>query len=121
MLYGGLTMEQAISGRYKIRNVCMAEIFRRIGIAEQWGTGLHRMIQGCREYGVRESESIDMGDAFRVNLYRPRIDTSIENIENFAESGTEMVSAYHILLYKIISARYNYICIIYGILWWVNW
>lgn len=74
------------------------------------------MIRGCREYGVRESGFTDMGDAFRVNFYRPSIDASIENIENFAESGTEMASAYHIFLYKIISAGYNYICIIYGIL-----
>ena len=92
MLYGGLTLEQAISGRSKIRNVCIAEIFSRMGIIEQWGTGLQRMIQGCREYGVREPEFIDMGDAFRVNFYRSSINTSIENIENFAESGTEMAS-----------------------------
>ena len=70
MLYGGLTMEQAIAGRSKIRNVCIAEIFSRMGIIEQWGTGIQRMIQGCREYGVREPEFIDMGDAFRVNFYR---------------------------------------------------
>lgn len=93
MLYGGLTLEQAISGRSKIRNVCIAEIFSRMGIIEQWGTGLQRMIQGCREYGVREPEFIDMGDAFRVNFYRSSINTSIENIENFAESGTEMASS----------------------------
>ena len=56
-------MEQAISGRSKIRNVCIAEVFSRMGIIEQWGTGLQRMIRGCKEYGVREPEFIDMGDA----------------------------------------------------------
>ena len=35
MLYGGLTVEQAISGRSKIRNVCIAEVFSRMGIIEQ--------------------------------------------------------------------------------------
>ena len=67
---GGLTMEQAIAGRSKIRNVCIAEVFSQMGIIEQWGTGIQRMIQGCREYGVREPEFVDMGDAFRVNFYR---------------------------------------------------
>lgn len=62
MLYGGLTVEQAISGRSKIRNVCIAEVFSRMGIIEQWGTGLQRMIRSCREYGVREPEFVDMGD-----------------------------------------------------------
>lgn len=78
MLYGGLTMEQAIAGRSKIRNVCIAEVFSRMGIIEQWGTGIQRMIQGCREYGVREPEFIDMGDAFRVNFYRSGTETGIE-------------------------------------------
>lgn len=85
MLYGGLTMEQAIAGRSKIRNVCIAEVFSRMGIIEQWGTGIQRMIQGCREYGVREPEFIDMGDAFRVNFYRSGTETGIEN----GKTGTE--------------------------------
>ena len=92
MLYGGLTVEQAVSGRSKIRNVCIAEVFSRMGIIEQWGTGLQRMIRGCREYGIQEPEFIDMGDAFRVIFYRSNIETGIENIEMFAESSTEMAS-----------------------------
>lgn len=90
MLYGGLTVEQAVSGRSKIRNVCIAEVFSRMGIIEQWGTGLQRMIRGCREYGVREPEFVDMGDAFRVIFYRSNIKTDIENMERFAVTGTEI-------------------------------
>ncbi len=90
MLYGGLTVEQAISGRSKIRNVCIAEVFSRMGIIEQWGTGLQRMIRGCREYGVQEPEFVDMGDAFRVIFYRTNIGTDIENMERFAVTGTEI-------------------------------
>lgn len=81
MLYGGLTMEQAISGRSKIRNACIAEIFSRMGIIEQWGTGFQRMIQGCKEYGVQAPEFIDMGDAFRVNFYRLNIQTDVKNAD----------------------------------------
>mgnify|MGYP002512664099 FL=1 len=90
MLYGGLTVEQAISGRSKIRNVCIAEVFSRMGIIEQWGTGLQRMIRGCREYGVREPEFVDMGDAFRVIFYRSKIETNIENMRRVAVTGTEI-------------------------------
>lgn len=90
MLYGGLTIEQAISGRSKIRNVCIAEVFSRMGIIEQWGTGLQRMIRGCREYGVREPEFVDMGDAFRVIFYRSNIETNIENMGRVAVTGTEI-------------------------------
>lgn len=93
MLYGGLTIEQAMAGRSKIRNICIAEVFSRMGIIEQWGTGIQRMIQGCREYGVREPEFIDMGDAFRVNFYRSGTETGIENGKTgiqTQETGTEI-------------------------------
>lgn len=56
-----------------------------MGIIEQWGTGIQRMIQGCREYGVREPEFIDMGDAFRVNFYRSGVETGTEKVENSTE------------------------------------
>ena len=74
-----------MAGRSKIRNVCIAEVFSRMGIIEQWGTGIQRMIQGCREYGVREPEFIDMGDAFRVNFYRSGMETGTEKLK----TGTE--------------------------------
>lgn len=80
MMYGGLTVEQAISGRSKIRNVCIAEVFSRMGIIEQWGTGFQRMIQGCKEYSVREPEFVDMGDAFRVNFYRSNVKVGTEAV-----------------------------------------
>ena len=92
MLYGGLTVEQAIAGRSKIRNVCIAELFSRMGIIEQWGTGLQRMIRGCREYGVREPEFVDMGDAFRVIFYRSNVETGIENTDRFIETGTKIAN-----------------------------
>ncbi len=91
MLYGGLTMEQAISGRSKIRNVCIAEVFSRMGIIEQWGTGIQRMIQGCKEYGVQIPEFIDMGDAFRVNFYRLATGSGIETSIEKTQTGTEIV------------------------------
>ena len=75
-------MEQAIARLLKIHNVCIAEVFSRMGIIEQWGTGIQRMIQGCREYGVQEPEFVDMGGAFRVNFYRSGTETG--------KTGTEI-------------------------------
>ena len=86
-------MEQAIAGRSKIRNVCIAEVFSRMGTIEQWGTGIQRMIQGCREYGVREPEFIDMGDAFRVNFYRSGTETGIENSKTGTETSVQTKEA----------------------------
>lgn len=71
MLYGGLTIEQIKEGGSKIRNRCIAEVFSRMRIIESWGTGIKRMFSSCREYGIREPELLEIGDSFRVNLYRP--------------------------------------------------
>ncbi len=71
MLYGGLTIEQIKEGGSKIRNRCIAEVFGRMKIIESWGTGIKRMFGSCREYGIREPELLEIGDSFRVNLYRP--------------------------------------------------
>lgn len=71
MLYGGLTIAQIKEGGSKIRNRCIAEVFSRMKIIESWGTGIKRMFSSCKEYGIREPELLEIGDSFRVNLYRP--------------------------------------------------
>lgn len=71
MLYSRLTIAQIKEGSSKIRNRCIAEIFSRMKIIESWGTGIKRMFSSCREYGIREPELLEIGDSFRVNLYRP--------------------------------------------------
>ena len=71
MLYGGLTIEQIKEGGSKIRNRCIAEVFSRMKIIESWGTGIKRMFSSCKEYGIRKPELLEIGDSFRVNLYRP--------------------------------------------------
>ncbi len=70
MLYGGLTLEEALSGRSKIRNRAIAEVFSRMELIEEWGTGIRRILKRAREYGLREPEFLEIGDMFRVNLYR---------------------------------------------------
>ena len=70
MLYGGLTLEEAMSGRSKIRNRAIAEVFSRMEIIEEWGTGIRRILNRAKEFGLPEPEFLEIGDMFRVNLYR---------------------------------------------------
>ena len=39
-------------------------------IIEEWGTGISRIISGCKEYGLSDPEFIEVGDSFRVNIFR---------------------------------------------------
>lgn len=70
MLYGGLTLEEAMGGRSKIRNRAIAEVFSRMEIVESWGTGIRRIVNRAREYELPEPKFREVGDAFRVDLYR---------------------------------------------------
>ena len=70
MLYGGLTVELIKTGKSKIRNKVIAEVFGQMGIIESWGTGIQRMIDGCIEAGIPEPVFEELGDSFRVTIYR---------------------------------------------------
>lgn len=70
MLYGGLTLEEAMSGRSKIRNRAIAEVFSRMELIEEWGTGIRRILKRAEEYNLPKPEFLEIGDTFRVNLYR---------------------------------------------------
>lgn len=72
-LYGGLTLEEAMQGRSKIRNHAIAEVFSRMGIVETWGTGIQRILKRAQEYQLPKPEFIEFGDSFRVNFYRPTV------------------------------------------------
>ncbi len=64
-------MEQIKEGGSKIRNRCIEEVFSRMKIIESWGTGIKSMLSFCKDYDIREPELQEIGDSFRVNLYRP--------------------------------------------------
>lgn len=70
MLYGGLTVELIKTGKSKIRNKAIAEVFSQMGLIESWGTGIQRMIEGCRKAGIPEPVFEELGDSFRVTIYR---------------------------------------------------
>lgn len=69
-LYNGLTFEEAMNGHSKLRNRAVANAFSQMGLVEAWGTGLQRIQNAAREYGLPEVEFVEMPESFRVNLFR---------------------------------------------------
>ena len=69
-LYNGLTFEEALQGHSKLRNRAIANVFSQMGLIEAWGTGLQRIQNAAKEYGLPKVEFIEMPETFRVNLYR---------------------------------------------------
>lgn len=70
-LYGGLTLEDALQGRSALRNKSIAEVFSQMGFVERWGTGLQRIMEDARGYGLVREPSFSVTDStFRIQLFR---------------------------------------------------
>ena len=70
MLYAGLTVAEAMSGKSKCRNKAIAEAFQYMKLIEGWGTGLPRLFKRCKEMGLPEPKFDEFGDGIKVIIYR---------------------------------------------------
>ncbi|MBO4349489.1 MAG: putative DNA binding domain-containing protein [Proteobacteria bacterium] len=70
MLYDGLTVEEAKSGKSRCRNKAIAEAFQYMKLIEGWGTGLPRLYKRCEEMGLQSPHFEEFGDGMRVTIYR---------------------------------------------------
>lgn len=71
-----LDVDDILSGRSEIRNRVIARFFKEINFIEQWGTGIGKILQVCREVGLRDPEFRESGLFFKVTLYK---DNRLEN------------------------------------------
>ncbi len=65
----GLTVEEIYTGVSKLRNRVIGRIFRELGLIEQWGSGIQRILAACRETGIQEPLFEEIGTHFRVTLF----------------------------------------------------
>jgi predicted HTH transcriptional regulator len=69
-LFAGLTMDEAMTGATKLRNPLLAKVFQEMELFESWGTGIKRIQDTCAEYGLPAPEFQEIGNTFRVNIFR---------------------------------------------------
>ncbi|MCI8558370.1 MAG: HTH domain-containing protein [Lachnospiraceae bacterium] len=72
-LYNGITYEEVMNGRSKLRNRVIAHIFNQMGLVEAWGTGIKRIMEAAEEYELPTPKVQVFDDMFRINLYRRRL------------------------------------------------
>ena len=88
-LYNGLTYEEIMSGHSKIRNKGIANIFSQMGLVEAWGSGINRIFNAAKEYGLPKPEFMEFDNMFRVELFRnslPMVQSIGEASEKFKNS-----------------------------------
>lgn len=98
-LYNGLTFEDMMNGHSKLRNRTVANVFSQMGLVESWGTGIKKIIDSAKDYGLPEPEFVEMPETFRVNLFRKPLPTETQQANGkktgdssvkFGEKDTEI-------------------------------
>jgi len=84
LLYDGLTIDDIKIGISKLRNRTIGRIFKELGLIEQWGSGIQRMIEICEEMGLPSPEFLEFGGQFRVTIYLlPKQDMVLDDTNQF--------------------------------------
>ena len=68
-----------MNGHSKIRNKAIANIFSQMGLVEAWGSGVKRILNAAKEYGLPEPKFQEFDNMFRVELFRNSLPMTSEN------------------------------------------
>ena len=75
-----------MNGHSKIRNKAIANIFSQMGLVEAWGSGIKRIFNAAKEYGLLEPKFQEFDNMFRVELFRSSLPMTLEN-KNIGEAS----------------------------------
>jgi predicted HTH transcriptional regulator len=92
ILLPGLTLDDLRDGVSRVRNRVIARTLKELGLVEQWGTGVQRMVAACAAAGLPAPEFAELGFRFRVTLRTervaaPALDRVEDRILAFVRSG----------------------------------
>ena len=65
-----LTNKEIFDGRSEIRNRGLAKVFKELGLIEQWGTGIRRMVSSCLNHGLKKPNINERGNFVDVEIFR---------------------------------------------------
>lgn len=66
-----ITKEDIENGRSEARNKVIANIFKELGLIEQWGSGIKRIKNICLENNLKEPKIEEKNDFVDVEFFRP--------------------------------------------------
>ena len=92
MLLSGVNVKRMKEGYSKLRNRAIASVFAYVNIIEKWGSGIPRIMDEIREYGLQEPEFIAFENDFRVNIYRKSYNTT-QSTQGSTQDKTNTVQA----------------------------
>ena len=90
----GLTLADLPHGISKLRNRVIGRVLHELGLVEQWGSGVPRMLAACRESGLSPPVWNEIGVRLRVTLRTERVggvdvDPTDRSILDLLEHGAQ--------------------------------
>lgn len=64
-----MDMEDLARGISNLRNLVIARVFFELGLIEQWGSGIQRIIDECNEHGLQKPVFEEIGMRFRMTIF----------------------------------------------------
>jgi len=66
-------VDNLLQGVSKLRNRVIGRVFLELGLIEQWGSGIQRMVAACQDAGLASPVLEEIGTRFRVTMSTDRI------------------------------------------------
>jgi len=94
----GLTVEDLPRGVSKLRNRVIGRVFHALGLIEQWGSGVQRMIVACHDAGLAAPVFEEIATRFRVTIAiervgRPSLDETDQAILARLDGGEGLLTS----------------------------
>ena len=71
-----------IAGNSRVQNKAIGAAFFYMHIIEKWGSGIPRIFEDAKLYGLRKPEIKDFGTSFRISIYRQSFETDPMRVAN---------------------------------------
>ncbi|MFT4060942.1 MAG: ATP-binding protein [Edaphocola sp.] len=93
-LFGGITIQDLLTGHYtsKSRNKLIAKAFKEAGLIERYGSGIYRIQNICKEYGVISPVFEEMANGFRIVLFNEKIEVTDKVTDRVTDKVTDRVT-----------------------------
>ncbi len=104
----GQTIEKALTGSSRIRNRVIARVFRELKLIEQWGSGLRRIVEACRNQGLKLPFLEELNNQFRLTLYSEKVTEMVvlpwaEQLLEYLKRENEVSAKTAMKLWKVAS------------------
>ena len=88
----GLTVDDLRHGVSKLRNRVIGRVFHELGLIEQWGSGIQRMMAACHDADLAAPVLEEIGTHFRVTIHTtstgtPKVDKTDQAILDALTAG----------------------------------